>query len=61
MKCNFDKLWRFLNKDLEPAGRAEVISHMEKCEICREAVYNLARDRAAEYFLHYELKSRLAS
>jgi hypothetical protein len=60
VKCNFDKLCQFLNKELGPAEESEVAGHLERCEICCEAVCNIARDQAADYFIRYELKNGLA-
>ena len=61
MKCNFDKLWLFINKQLEPEEQLAVLNHLEECEICCEAICNIARDQATDHFIRYYLSYRLAS
>ena len=43
--CSFDRLLQFVNKQLDLDGQLEVYDHLDRCDICRDAVYQLARDR----------------
>lgn len=45
--CSFDRLLLFVNKRLDPDGQLAVHDHLDRCEICRDAVYQLSRDRAS--------------
>ncbi len=60
MRCNFEKLWLYLNDKLDLDAQLEVLKHLDNCEICFEAFYLMARDRDADLFAHYEPKYRLA-
>jgi hypothetical protein len=42
--CNFEYLLQFVNKQLDPDKQLEVYDHLDRCNICREAVYQLSRD-----------------
>jgi hypothetical protein len=42
--CNFEYLLRFVNDQLDLDGQLEVYDHLDRCNICREAVYQLSRD-----------------
>jgi hypothetical protein len=50
--CNFDRLLQFVNKQLDLDGQLEVYYHLDRCDICRDAVYEVSRDRD-EAFLIY--------
>lgn len=43
--CSFEKLLRLLDEQLDLAGKLEVLIHLKMCDICREAVHQIARDR----------------
>ena len=43
--CSFEKLLRLLDKQLDLAGKLETLIHLVMCDICREAVYQISRDR----------------
>ncbi len=49
--CDFEKLVLFLDKQLDLDGKLDVLDHLDHCEICREAVYHIARDRDADLFI----------
>ena len=42
--CSFDRLLQFVNKQLDLDGQLEVYDHLDRCNICREAVYQLSHD-----------------
>jgi hypothetical protein len=42
--CNFEYLLQFVNNQLDLDGQLEVFDHLGRCNICREAVYQLSRD-----------------
>ena len=42
--CSFDRLLQFVNKQLNLDGQLEVYDHLDRCDICRDAVYQLSRD-----------------
>ncbi len=44
-RCNFDKLVRLLDEELNLDGKLEVLEHLGVCDICYEAFYLLWRDR----------------
>lgn len=52
MKCDFEKLYLYLNKDLDVETQSEVLDHLGKCEICCQAICQIARDQEAELFIH---------
>jgi len=43
--CSFGRLLQFLNKQLDLDAQLEVYDHLDRCDICRDTVYQLARDR----------------
>ena len=62
MRCDFEKLWLYLDKKLDLDGQLEVLKHLDDCETCFEAVYLMSRDRDAKLFVWYELaENKLAS
>ena len=50
--CSFDRLLKFVNKQLDLDGQLDVYGHLDRCDICRDAVYELLRDRDKALFLH---------
>jgi hypothetical protein len=44
MSCNFEKLCSYVNDELDANGRQKVIAHMNRCEICLEAVCLMLED-----------------
>ena len=43
--CNFEKLVHFLDEQLELDEKLDVLDHLDGCEICRDAIYHISRDR----------------
>jgi predicted anti-sigma-YlaC factor YlaD len=50
--CSFDRLLQFVNKQLDLDGQLEVYGHLDQCDICRDAVYQLSRDRDEASFIY---------
>jgi hypothetical protein len=42
--CNFEYLLQLVNKQLDLDTQIEVYNHLERCDICRDAIYQLSRD-----------------
>lgn len=42
--CSFSRLLQFVNNQLDLDGQLEVRDHLDRCDICRDAAYQLARD-----------------
>ena len=49
--CDFEKLIQLLDKELDLNGRLEILVHLDECDNCREAVYQIARDRDRDLFI----------
>ena len=54
--CNFEKLVMFLDKQLDLDGKLDVLDHLDQCEICRDAIYHISRDRDANLFVYRPFK-----
>jgi len=50
--CSFKRLVLLLDKKLRLDERLEVLSHLDSCRICRDAVYQISRDRDEVLFVH---------
>ena len=50
--CSFDRLLQFANKQLDLDERLEVYDHLDRCDICRDAVYQLSRDQDEAFFIY---------
>jgi anti-sigma factor RsiW len=50
--CSFGRLLRFVNQQLDPDGRLAVYDHLDRCDICRDAVYELSRDLDEAFIIH---------
>jgi anti-sigma factor RsiW len=55
--CNFEKLIRYLDKQLGLEDKLEVLDHLDHCDICRDAVFHISRDRDANLFYHRPYRS----
>ena len=42
--CNFEFLLQFVNRQLDLDKQLEVYNHLDRCDICREAVGQISRD-----------------
>lgn len=54
--CSFKKLVQLLDKQLPLDDKLEVLNHLDTCAICRDAVYQISRDRDEAYFIHRPYK-----
>ncbi len=43
--CSFENLVHLLDGKLSPSVRLRVLGHLDRCEICRDTMYHIARDR----------------
>lgn len=59
--CSFDRLVRLLDKQLDLEGKLEVFDHLDRCENCRDTVYQIARDRDRRFFIPRTHKPRKAA
>jgi predicted anti-sigma-YlaC factor YlaD len=50
--CSFGRLLQFTNKQLDLDGELKVYDHLDRCVICRDAVYQLSRDRDEAFFIY---------
>ncbi len=50
-QCDFERLVRYLDKKLDIDQQLELFDHLDRCDVCREAIYLLSRDRDAAYFI----------
>ncbi len=48
--CSFERLIRLLDRQLNLEAKLELFDHLDRCETCREAVYQIARDRDRERY-----------
>jgi len=51
-RCDFDKMVRYLDKQLNIDEKLQLFDHLDQCDVCREAMYLLARDRDAALFVY---------
>jgi hypothetical protein len=49
--CSFKKLVQLLDKQLNIDEKLEVLDHLDTCQICRDAIYQISRDRDEAYFV----------
>ena len=49
--CNFKNLVELLDNQLDLDEKLEVLSHIENCSICRDAIYQISRDRDEHLYL----------
>jgi predicted anti-sigma-YlaC factor YlaD len=50
--CNFEYLLEFVNNQLDPDKQLEVYDHLNRCDICRDAVYQISRDLNRALFIY---------
>jgi predicted anti-sigma-YlaC factor YlaD len=60
--CSFKKLVQLLDKQLRLDEKLEVLNHLDKCQICRDTIYQISRDRDEAYFVHkpYKVEKHVA-
>lgn len=50
--CSFSRLVQFVNQQLDLDGQLDVYDHLDRCDICRDAVYQLSRDQDEAFFIY---------
>jgi len=60
--CSFQKLVQLLDKKLGLDEKLEVLDHVKSCRICRDAVYQISRDRDDSFFVRrpYNVEKHVA-
>jgi predicted anti-sigma-YlaC factor YlaD len=60
--CSFKKLVQLLDNQLKLDEKLEVLNHLDQCPICRDAIYQISRDRDDAYFIHrpYKIEKNVA-
>ena len=49
-QCDFEKLVQYLDKQLDLDGKLDLLEHLDQCDACRDALYQISRDRDAHFF-----------
>ena len=60
-ECNFERLVKFLDKQLDLDAKLDVLDHLDHCENCRDAVYQISRDRDKDLFVYRSFKVEKAA
>jgi hypothetical protein len=50
--CNFEYLLQLISKQLDLDKQIEVYAHLERCDICRDAIYQLSRDLDGAFYIY---------
>jgi hypothetical protein len=50
--CNFEQLLQFVNNQLDPDKQLEVYDHLDRCDICRDAVCQISSDLNRALFIY---------
>jgi hypothetical protein len=50
--CNFEYLLQFVNNQLDPDKQLEVYDHLDRCDICRDAVCQISCDLNRSLFIY---------
>ena len=60
--CSFQKLLELLDNKLGLDEKLEVLEHLRTCQICRDAVFQLSRDRDEALFIQrpYNVEKHVA-
>ncbi len=48
--CSFEKLTQLLDRRLKLDCKLELLDHLDRCDTCRDAIYQMSRDRDKEFF-----------
>jgi hypothetical protein len=51
MRCDFDKLVLYLDKQLDLDAQLDILDHLDRCDTCRDAIYHISVDRDADLFV----------
>ncbi len=58
--CSFDRLVKLLDKKLDLDSALEVYDHLDRCDICRDAIYLISRDRDEALLVYRPYKVKAA-
>jgi hypothetical protein len=60
--CSFKKLVEYLDRQLGMDDKLEVLTHLETCQICRDAIYQISKDRDEALFVRrpYNVEKHVA-
>jgi len=50
--CSFECLLQFVDDQLDPGKQLEVYDHLDRCDICRDAVCEISRDLHRALFIY---------
>jgi len=50
--CSFDRLLQLTNKQLDLDGQLEVFDHLDRCDTCRDAIYQITHDLDKALFIY---------
>jgi len=56
-RCNFERLVRYMDKQLDLDAKLELLEHLDSCDTCWETLYQLSKDRDAGLFLYRPYKA----
>jgi hypothetical protein len=59
-ECSFQKLVLLLDKKLDLDDQLDIMNHLDACKICRDAVYQISRDRDDALFIRRPYNVRKA-
>jgi len=58
MRCSFEMLVKYLDKQLNLDERLAMFDHLDHCEACFETLYLLSRDRDSAYFIYQPVREK---
>ena len=60
--CSFKKLVEYLDNHLNMDEKLEILTHLETCQICRDAIYQISKDRDEAFFVRrpYNVEKHVA-
>ena len=59
MQCDFEKLVHYLDKELDIDSQLDVLTHVDECDTCRDAVFHISRDRDSKFFVFRPYRTRV--
>ena len=54
--CDFKKLVRLVGNQLKLDSKLEVLIHLDNCSVCRDAVYQIARNLDKDLYIKRRIK-----
>jgi hypothetical protein len=61
--CSFSRLLQLADKQLDLNAQLEVYDHLDRCDICRDAICQISHDRDKAFFIYraYNVKASVLS